>query len=97
MAEARECDIEFSFTAAIRGFHVYRREWSPHLGQRLLAVREHGNTEDQFVIAITRAEKDVGIFTTKENIDCCWKEMEMNKTRVLFISISFQLHSNKQV
>ena len=29
-----------------------------------------------------------GIFTTKENIDCCL---------VLFVSISFQLHSNKQV
>ena len=32
---------------------------SPHLGLRLHAVREHGNTEDRFVIAVTRAEKDV--------------------------------------
>ena len=57
MAEARECD--FSFTAAIRGFHVYRREWSPHLEQRLRAVKEHGNTNHRFAIAVTRAEKDV--------------------------------------
>ena len=64
MAGAREDESEFSFTAAVRGFHVYRRVWLPHLGQRLSAEREHGNAEDRFAIAVTehsdtRADEDV--------------------------------------
>ena len=36
----------------------------PHLGQRLSAEKEHGNTEDHFAIAVsehsdTRADEDV--------------------------------------
>ena len=52
MAGAREDDSEFSFTAAVIGFHVYRRVWLPHLGQCLSAEREHGNTEDRFAITV---------------------------------------------
>ena len=52
MAGAQEDDSEFSLTAAVRGFHVYRRVWSPHLGQCLSAEREHGNAEDRFAIAV---------------------------------------------
>ena len=64
LAGAREDDSEFSFTAAVTGFHVHRRVWLPHLGQCLNAEREHGNTEDRFVITVrehsdTRADKDV--------------------------------------
>ena len=53
----------FSFTAAVTGFHVYRRVWLPHLGQCLNTEREHGNAEDRFAIAVkstlTRADEDV--------------------------------------
>ena len=64
MAGAREDGLEFSFTAAITGFHVYRRVWLPHLGQRLSAEMQHGNAEDHFAIAVrkhsdTRADEDV--------------------------------------
>ena len=52
MAGAREDNSEFSFTAAVTGFHVYRRVWLTHLGQRLGAEREHGNAEDRFAIAV---------------------------------------------
>ena len=52
MAGARD-DSEFSFTAAVRGFHVYRRAWLPHLGQCLNAERERGNAEDRFAIAVS--------------------------------------------
>jgi len=40
MAEAGESNAEFSFAAAVRGYHVYRRVWLPHLGQCLKAERE---------------------------------------------------------
>ena len=51
MAEAGE-NAEFSFVAAVRGYHIYRRVWLPHLGQRLEARREIGNAEDRFAIAV---------------------------------------------
>ena len=62
MAGAREDSVEFSFTAAVRGFHVYCRVWLPHIGQRLSAEREHGKVDDRFAIAIrehggTRADE----------------------------------------
>ena len=52
MAGAQEDDSEFSFTAAVTGFHVYRRVWLPHLGQHLSAGREHRNIEDSFAITV---------------------------------------------
>jgi hypothetical protein len=52
MAEAREDNADFSFDAAVRGYHVYRRVWLPHLGQHLKADRERGNAEDRFAIAV---------------------------------------------
>jgi len=52
VAEAGENNAEFSFAAAVRGYHVYRRVWLPHVGQRLEAGRELGNAEDRFAIAV---------------------------------------------
>ena len=52
MAGAHEDGSEFSFTAAVTGFQVYRSVWLPHLGQRLSAERKHGNAEDCFAIAV---------------------------------------------
>ena len=48
--ELEKEDSEFSFTAVVAGFHVYRSVWLPHLGERINtntatlrsgAVREH--------------------------------------------------------
>ena len=52
MTGAREDNLEVSFIAADRGFHIYRRVWLPHLGQRLSAERVHGNAEDHFAITV---------------------------------------------
>ena len=52
MAEAGESNVEFSFVAAVRGYHAYRRVWLPHLGQRLKTGNELGNAEDRFAIAV---------------------------------------------
>jgi len=49
---AEENNAEFSFAAAVRGYHVYRRVRLPHLGQCLKAGRELGNAEDCFAIAV---------------------------------------------
>jgi len=52
MAEAGENNAEFSFAAAVRGYHVYRRVWLPHVGQHLEARRELGNADNHFAIAV---------------------------------------------
>ena len=52
MAEAGENNAEFSFAAAVRGYHVYRIVWLPHLGQHLQAGRELGNAEDHLAITV---------------------------------------------
>ena len=35
---------EFTFSSAIRGFHVYRHSWIPHVGEQLETEREPNNT-----------------------------------------------------
>ena len=35
---------------AVRGFHVYRQDWVPQVGQQLSVEREYGNAEDRFAI-----------------------------------------------
>ena len=53
-------NAEFSFTAAVRGFHYYRRVWVPHIGQHLCVEIEQGNPEDRFAIAV-RKHDDIGV------------------------------------
>ena len=79
LAEAGK-NAEFSFAAAVRGYHVYRRVWLPHLGQRIKAGSELGNAEDRFAIAVyslgehgdhtARADDNpFNTFTAKDNSD----------------------------
>ena len=39
---------------AVCGFHIYHRLRTPWLGQHLHREREHGNTEDQFAVAVVK-------------------------------------------
>ena len=45
---------EFTFSSAIRGFHVYRHSWIPHVGEQLETEREPNNTEDRFAVAVIK-------------------------------------------
>ena len=42
----------FEFTAAVRGFHVYRKTWRPKEGQVLNCYYEKGNSFDPFSIKV---------------------------------------------
>ena len=44
----------FEFTAAVRGFHVYRSIWSPQLTESLNYYHEEGNSFDIFAIKACR-------------------------------------------
>jgi len=82
MAKAGEKNAEFSFAAAIRGYHVYQRVWLPHLGQHLKAGRELRNAEDHFAIAVyslgehsdhtVRADDNPYNFFTEEEDSDSW-------------------------
>ena len=54
-------DSEFSFTTAVKRFHVYRRGWLAKLERNLSTEREPGNNEDRFAFALGehRSDEDV--------------------------------------
>ena len=43
----------FEMDCASRGFHVYRRDWSPKLGQKLATFDEQSNVYDPYAMALT--------------------------------------------
>ena len=43
--------LTYVFTTALRGFHVYRSEWKPYLGQNITFKQEFENPHDRFAVA----------------------------------------------
>ena len=41
-----------SFGSVVRGFHVYKAIWTPVSNAEHSTQQEHGNTEDQYAVAI---------------------------------------------
>ena len=50
----------FEFTAAVRGFHVYRDIWLPYINETLICLHELGNACDVFVIKCIKGNVIVG-------------------------------------
>ena len=48
---------KFTFSSAIRGFHVYGKTWSPHIGQQLQTMRQYDNAEDRFAVAVVEVRE----------------------------------------
>lgn len=48
-----ECNKQFIFSAAIRGFHFYRKTWQPVEGEKLHCDYEKNNPFDDFAIKTT--------------------------------------------
>lgn len=42
---------EIKFVTALRGYHVYRTDWKPHLKQPLTFKQEKNNEHDRFAVA----------------------------------------------
>ena len=42
----------FEIESCVRGFHVYGASWSPYVGEILYCVREFGNREDPYAVAV---------------------------------------------
>ena len=39
-----------------RGYHVYQRIWTPHVGEKATTVRESGNEHDRFTVSVLEDE-----------------------------------------
>ena len=48
----------WSFDSAARGYHFYRKYWTPYLSQRLDCYHEPNNAFDQFAIKMVMMEKN---------------------------------------
>ena len=55
-ATATAVPCSFSASGVIRGYHVYQRIWTPHVGEKATTVREPGNEHDRFAVAVLEDE-----------------------------------------
>lgn len=49
-----------SFSSVIRGHHVYKTIWTPHLGEELVLATENGNLFDRHAVAVIKDGEVVG-------------------------------------
>ncbi|MCG8623022.1 MAG: hypothetical protein MJE68_13635 [Proteobacteria bacterium] len=52
--------ISFRIESAVRGHHIYKRIWTPNIGEQLILQAEHGNTVDRFAVAVVKESNVVG-------------------------------------
>ena len=52
------CVKYFQFSAAVPGFHYYRKSWLPEPEQTLNCFHEDGNTFDWFAIKVCEKDKN---------------------------------------
>ena len=45
--------LSFSIHSVVRGHHVYKKVWTPYVGEMLALQREIGNMHDWFAVAVT--------------------------------------------
>ena len=45
---------EFLFDSVIRGHHIYKKLWTPSVGEVLLLVKEEANEHDHFVVSVIK-------------------------------------------
>ena len=51
----------YEFTAAVRGFHHYRKYWTPEPEQELHCSHERGNAFDRYAIKVCEIGKDIPV------------------------------------
>ena len=51
---------EFKTESVIKGYHVYMNDWTPILGENLLARLEPENEIDKYAVAVTKNARVIG-------------------------------------
>ena len=67
---ASETTATFSWTSNIRGYHVYQEIWVASEGEVLSCMREVGNIQDPFAVAIKKSSTTVGHVPRKVSAVC---------------------------
>ena len=57
--------------SVVCGHHVFKRIWTPVVGEVLTVAREAGNTEDRFAVVVTKDDMVVG-HVPREFLKLCW-------------------------
>ena len=71
--------------SVVRGHHVFKRIWTPVVGEVLTVAREAGNTEDRFAVAVTKDDMVVG-HVPREFSKLCWHFLRHGGTIACLIS-----------
>ena len=50
--------LKFTFTMGIRGYHVYKKDWTPYIGEKLHFDQENDNQYDCCAVAVVRKSKN---------------------------------------
>ena len=61
------------FLCALRGYHVYKKDWTPRLNEVLSAVHEVSNIYDRYVIA---AKKKLPGQLAPQLLDTCQRKFQ---------------------
>ena len=60
-------DSIFLHESVIRGHHVFKDVWTPHLGEILLVEKEPGNSHDSCAVALLKADRTIQWDTYQES------------------------------
>ena len=63
-----ETSVEIS--SCIRGYHIYKRIWTPTIDEQLDAFRATDNTRDLYAVAVKKSADIVGQIPRKISAGC---------------------------
>ena len=46
---------------AVRGYHVYRTVWEPHVGEEFVVIQQSGNSHDRYTMAVYLRDEHHGV------------------------------------
>ena len=53
-------EVVFLHESVVRGHHVYKRVWSPAIGEVLQLLQEEDNALDRFAVCVVKGELIIG-------------------------------------
>ena len=56
-----------SVVSYVKGYHVYKNLWTPHLQEQVHGGIEHNNSMDKYAVAVKKDGKNSRASTIKEN------------------------------
>ena len=61
LKEGNEANENFVSSGTVRGFHMYKSNWKPEEGEKLMCYHEDGNPYDMFSMKVCKPGEDAKI------------------------------------